>query len=194
MGKFLNSTYFNSSIIRLIRYVLNNRQTNYFVTAKAPDLFGQISKSGESFGNLDPIGDETSRSIDFDNQGPRNDFDPEASVEGLNIEVVDEDTIDVKFTLKHLPQYIFLKMDYTPSWGRKHKNILKSVVGTNSIFKKGLNHIRVKRLDTNGLKGKLAKAFFYGKSLTFSMGISIKDRKWGFVSSQRFFSPLTTTP
>ncbi len=191
LAKLFTSTNFNLSMIKVVREVLQGEKLSYFMTAKADDLFGRITKSGGTIDDVDTISYEANSKIDFDAAGSRVKVDPKAKIIKFDIEVLDEDNIEITYNLPEKPKNVFIRIDRSPGWSR-YKNLLKVITSESSLFEKGINTIVINRNEDSGIRKKIANALFNGKMTTMLVSISLEEGKWGEVASKRFKSPEPT--
>ena len=184
-GNLYKTLHYSPEFVKATRILAGSAPAKFYLTAKADQVFGQISEGGTTLGDIFPIGDEARRRIDFDRFGPRINADKNALVTNLKFKKLDEDTAKLTFNLLRKPEYLYLRVDQAPSWGR-YQNLVRLIVKNNGEFKKGINTLTIKRDNRNGYLGRLRKAFFNGKYSTFMMAYSIEEQNFGSVSSVRF--------
>lgn len=185
MGDLYRTLHYSPELVKATRILAGAGEAKFYLTAKADQVFGQISEGGSTLGSIFPIGDEARRRIDFDRIGSRVNTDNEAFIQNLQFKKIDQDTAKITFSLNKRPEYLYLRVDQSPSLGR-YQNLTRMIIKNNGEFKKGENTFLVKRESRGGYLGKLRKAFFNGKFSTFMMAYSIEDQKFGSVSSVRF--------
>ncbi|MCP4914739.1 MAG: hypothetical protein GY909_16600 [Oligoflexia bacterium] len=191
LAKLFTSTNHNLSMIKVIREALQGEKISYFLTAKADDLFGRMTKSGGQIDDVDTISYEANSKIEFDAAGSRTKVDPKASIIKFDIDVKDEDNIEITYNLAEKPKNVFIRIDQSPGWSR-YKNLLKVITVESSLFERGINTIIINRNEVDGIRKKIADALFNGKYTTAYMAISLEEGKWGAVASKRFKAPDPT--
>ena len=184
-GDLYKTMHYSPELVMATRLLAGQAEAKYYFTAKADQVFGQRSEGGASLGDIFPIGDEARRRIDFDRVGPRINSDRDAQISSLRFEKIDEDTAEVRFNLKEVPEYLYFRVDQSPNFGG-YKNLTRIIVKNNGEFKKGMNTLTIKRDRQTGYLGKLRKAFYNGKYSNFLMAYSIEEDRFGPVSSVRF--------
>ncbi len=184
-GKLYDTVHYGSELVKATRILAGNAQANFSMTASAPDVWGKMSGSHGSLGNVFPIGDEAERRSNFDRVGPRINVDPEAKINSLSLKEVDKDTVKLSFDLTKKPKFLYLRIDRTSSWSA-YNSLLKIVINNNGQIKKGLNEVYIKRSDRVGLAGKLRKAIFNGKNSHLMLAYSLNNQDFGAVSSYEF--------
>jgi hypothetical protein len=186
MGKLFKTVNHSFSLIKLVRYTLKEEQLPYFVTASANRLFGQISRSGSNLADVDTITTRAERAIEFDSIGPRANYDAEAQVKKLEVKKINDETLEITFTLEKNARYIYFRVDKTPGWSR-YQNLAKLIIRNNGVFTTGENKLIITKDENDeGFRKTLADAIFNGKQSTFMMSISRDGQKWGAVEQKKF--------
>jgi hypothetical protein len=184
-GKLFKTVHYSPGLVKALGILRGAGAGKYFVVAKASRLWGQLSVGGGDLGNVQPIDVEAARRIEFDQIGPKTNVDQRAKVQGLSLEKLDESTVKISFSLSHIPRFVYLRVDKTPSWGR-YQNVLRMIIGKNADFKKGYNEIIINRSGEQGYKRKLARSLFNGVTSTFMLAFSIEEDRFGPVTANRF--------
>jgi hypothetical protein len=192
-GKLFNTVYFSAEIVKAIRILTAHERVPYFYTAKSDHLWGQMSSTGESMGNSIPLIQRSRDIIDFDKAGPRPNTDPLAHIEKLSLKKISSTQIKLFFDLAETPEYVYLRIDRSPTWGR-YKNMMKVMILNQGEFKKGHNEIIVDIENDTGFLKRLAKNLFNGSYSTLMASYSVRNQRFGPVKSTFFefeYSPNT---
>jgi len=184
-GKLFRTVHFSAELVKVIRILTAHEKVPYFFTAKSDRLWGQMSSSGENMGQAIPLIQEANDIINFDNAGPRSNGDPRALIEKIKLEKISRTEIKVSFNLSHDPEYLYLRIDRSPSWGR-YKNLMKTMIRNQGSFKKGHNEFIVDIENSTGFMHEIATKLFNGKYSTLLVAYSIAGQEFGPVSSTRF--------
>lgn len=184
-GQLYDTIHYGPELVMATRILAGDALANFSMTAKAPDVWGQINGSHGSLGNVFPIGDEADRRSNYDQIGPRVNVDPKAKINTLTLEEVDENTVKLSFDLAEKPRFLYLRVDRTSAWS-SYSSLLKIVINNQGEIKKGLNEVYIRRDDREGLAGKLRKAIFNGKKSHLMMAYSLNNQDFGAVSSFAF--------
>lgn len=187
MGKMFSTVNFNKEIIRLIREALKGEKIHYYITAEAEELFGQLTKTGHYFPEIDIISADANRRIDFDSFGPRPSIDNKAVIEEFDFKFINKKQASITFRINEDPTHLYIRLDRTQRW-RKHKNILKTVLeATKFKIKKGLNKFIINKDAVEGLEGLLSRKIFnvLNKYISLTLAYSRSENTWGTTSTQR---------
>ncbi len=184
-GKLFRTVHFSGKIVKAVRILTATEKVPYFFTAKSERLWGQMSSAGESFGQAIPLYQQADEIINFDQVGPRSNGDKRAIVEKVNLKKISRTQIKISFTLSEAPEYLYFRIDRTPSWGR-YKNLMKVMIRNQGEFKKGDNEFVVDIEKDEGFLKKVAENLFNEKYSTFLMGYSIEKQNFGPINSTRF--------
>tara|TARA_Y100000780_G_scaffold230526_1_gene252932 strand:+ start:34468 stop:37161 length:2694 start_codon:yes stop_codon:yes gene_type:complete len=191
-GKLFRTVYFSAEIVKAIRILTAHEKVPYFFTAKAERIWGQMSSAGDSMGRAIPLIQEANDIIEFDRAGPRANGDRTAIVEKINLKKISRTAIKINFTLSETPEYLYFRIDRSPSWGR-YKNLMKAMILNQGNFKKGDNEFIVDIENSTGFMKTLAEKLFNGKYSTLLLAYSIEEQNFGPVNSTRFefeYEPL----
>jgi hypothetical protein len=185
IAKLFNTKKYSYQFLRAIKLTLENEKISYFVTAQAKKLFGSISRSGEVVEDLDTISTRAANLIDFDRMGAQANFNPNAIIEGFSAQQKSNKEIEIKFSLKKKPKFVFFRADRTSSWQR-FRHLGKFILNNkNGEFVKGENTITIKIGANDHISKEIAKKVFDSKVVTFLMAVTYEDSAWGRVSSNR---------
>ncbi len=185
-SELFHSRYYAHRYLRIVRIALHDNEIPYFLSASAPRLFGQISRRGSVFDELDTLTERARRLIDFDQIGPRINTEDSVTMENFKLVQLDADTLELSFKLKQKPKYLHLSVDRTSNW-RTFRNLGKLTVLNRGHLTQGENTIHIHRHPSRDdhISKILAPGLFSKEWITISGAISKDGKTWGATSSQR---------
>lgn len=192
-AKLFTTDNFSAEFLKVIKLVIADQEISYFISVKSPKTFGAIVRSGKELAYLDRIVSIANTTIGFDDIGAKPILHTgKVEVGDFKVTVKSDNRVEIRFYLTEVPEYIYLRVDRTSSW-QAYQQMLKLVVanrGNNrELFQKGENVWIIDEHSEHPLFKHLADNF-YTKSTdsykTFHMSVSMDQKNWGGVSSQRF--------
>ena len=120
--------------------------------------------------------------------------DPDATVDGLSTKLNPDGLIEVRFTLKKVPEFVYLRLDPL-NHRRKKKNAVELVVyNRDHRFKEGENLLVLDPKSTDRLIVSMTKKLDADEYVLFTIGYSQKGANWGYGSSSKFFTSKAYQP
>lgn len=192
-AKLFTTENFSVEFLKVIKHVIADEEISYFISAKSPKTFGAIVRHGKEVAYLDRIVDLANITIGFDDIGAKPILHTgKVSVGDFKVSVLPSNKVEIRFYLTEVPEFVYIRIDRTSSW-QLYQQMLKLVVANRAenreLFKKGENVWVIDQNSEIPLFKMLADNF-YTKSAdsykTFHMSVSMDQKNWGGVSSQRF--------